>query len=52
MIVGDDNAFVGTGDPHGKDPGTIEQIPYRDFLGPRIYRNDPTFSRVPLVYRR
>jgi hypothetical protein len=52
MIVGDDNTFIGTGDPPGADPGTFEQIPYRDFLGPPQYRNEPTFSRGPLVYRR
>jgi hypothetical protein len=52
MIVGDDNTFIGTGDPPGKDPGTIEQIPFRDFLGPPKYRDDPSFFRGPLVFRR
>ncbi len=52
MIVGDDNTFVGTGDPPGQPGGTTEQIPARDFLGPPARQNDPNFWRGPLIYRR
>lgn len=52
MIVGDGGTFVGTGDQPGRVPGSIEQIPARDLLGPPGYRTDPHFQRGPLVFRR